>query len=192
MATSSLIVLAWIPFRLAVGFAMGLACDAILVASWLLIHIRSDATFGVQFTWQLAPMYCLIGYLIYRLSCMALGSHAVNFVALGTAYRNIPWLVFLRVCVLAPLHEEITWRLVAQYFLTDLVGPLIGLVATAILFTAWHRSVWNSPLQALELFLFSVVLGASMAFTSDLLLPICLHAVRNVFVLTRYHLNALA
>jgi membrane protease YdiL (CAAX protease family) len=192
MFLTSLVIFAWIPFRLASGFASGLACDAILVTSWFLLHIRDKAAFGVQFHWQIAPIYGICGYMLYRASCIVLHSPSCSLNTLRAACRNISPFLTLRVCVLAPIQEEITWRLVAQAFLASLFGPVVAVMAVAILFTAWHRTVLCNASQTIELFLFSAILGASMAITSDPLLPISLHAVRNLFVLTGYHANVVA
>ena len=192
MDISSLIVIAWITYRLAASFYSGVACDVLLIASWFNIHYTDNVDFGYQFNWSFVPMYCLTGYLYYRLSCMAMHSQTVKLKEISKICRHIRLFDILRFSVLAPVHEEITWRLVLQDYITKILGPLVALALVALLFTAWHRSGLTAAPQVIELLFFSAILGASILITSDPLLPICLHAVRNFFVLTRYQSDAIA
>jgi membrane protease YdiL (CAAX protease family) len=192
MTYFTFIVLAWIPLRLVTGFIPGLVCDAILVASWLNLHVGDNDAFGIHINWKFLPAYCACGYILYRMSSLALRSTVVRLSDLRTACKNNPALTNLRLCVLAPLHEEITWRVSAQALLGSVLGPLVALITLSIIFSIWHRTVLHSPLQAIELFCFAAILGGGMVITSDPLLPICLHVVRNLFVLTGYNNNAAA
>jgi membrane protease YdiL (CAAX protease family) len=188
----ALIVIAWIPLRLVAGFIPGLVCDAILVASWLNLHVGDNDAFDTHINWKFLPVYCACGYILYRLSSLALRSTVVRLSDLRTACKINSPLTTLRFCVITPLHEEITWRVAAQALLGSVLGPLVALIILSIIFSIWHRTVLYSPLQAIELFCFAAILGGGIVITSDPLLPICLHAVRNLFVLTGYNNNAAA
>ena len=144
-----------------------------------------------QFTyWKLLPLYLIAGVALYGLSCLITG---VPIALLQTVSRRptIDSFWWWRVVLITPLHEELIWRLAAQSLLVLFMAHLgdigigLALILISISFTALHQSVWKRTRHALELMLFAFVLSVSIYFCNDLLLPLCLHAVRNFLIIQR-------
>lgn len=88
---------------------------------------------------------------------------------------------FARVALLAPVYEEVVWRMGWQSLLTLTMGAGMAVVLAGAGFAAWHRRAFTNGRLALEFLAFSWVLGACYAVYHDLVVVILIHALRNVF-----------
>lgn len=192
MSLLCLIVLLWVPLRLLSGFKLGLLCDLPLVCAWFYWY-ATDSTAPVMYAnWLLVPVYGVGGFAAYRLACLGLRTPPHETTSVGkTRAASMTRTTQLRLCLLAPIHEEFVWRVAVQSLLAAMMEPWLACSATAVLFTVWHRTVWRSLALTTELFLFAMLLGVGFAVTADPLLPIGLHVTRNVLVLQQPHTHVL-
>lgn len=84
-------------------------------------------------------------------------------------------LLFLVVVVGAPIIEEIVYRSSLQHGLVRTLGTRVGIVVTAVIFTAIHLV----PAEYPGLLVFAFVLGIARHRTGTLGLPIITHAAFN-------------
>lgn len=178
-----LIARPWLPRKI------GLVAEAILVFEWIWAW-QQNLVPSLNFYWSYLPLYLMAGVGLYCISCLITG---VPIELCESSYRrpalhNSWW---WRIVLISPIHEEIIWRLMAQSLLAIglfqlwNIGSIVVLIVISSCFTLWHRIVWKSPRNAFELMVFSLVLSASITCIGDLLLPVCLHVMRNFLILQR-------
>lgn len=182
-------MLVWLFTRPWLSRKLGLMAESVLLFGW--IWAWWNGILPPQFFyWKNLPLYLSAGVVLYFVSCFITG---VPIAFLQSLYRrpalnNFWW---WRIVLISPLHEEIIWRLAAQSLLVISlaqlgdIGRILALIFISVSFTFWHRVVWKQPRNAFELMLFSLILGASIAWQGDLLLSLCLHMVRNFLILQR-------
>lgn len=180
----------WLPRKL------GLMAEGALLLGWIWAW-RNGIVSPQIFYWGNLPLYLLAGVALYSASCLITGVPVTLFESLcrRPAIHDFQW---WRIVLIAPLYEEVIWRLAAQSLLTISlvqlgdIGLILALILISVCFTSWHRVVWKRPRHALELMFFSLVLGAAIAWLSDLLLSVCLHVVRNFLILQRHVKNEIS
>lgn len=100
-----------------------------------------------------------------------LGSLINNKLSLQTS------LFLLTQMILGPIYEEILFRRFIQRSFSNILGNTIAIICTSLIFALLH-----SPKQFLAVFITSIVLGFIYAKTRNILYPILLHSICNLFI----------
>lgn len=78
--------------------------------------------------------------------------------------------------------EEAVYRCGIQYMLSE-INVFIAIIVTSVAFAAAHRNRKRALVQLIDLFVFSVIVGACLYFTRSFLFAAIIHITRNVFVI---------
>lgn len=108
--------------------------------------------------------------------------HPLLIMVMQTFDWQIIALVTISVVVMAPLFEELIFRVLLQGFLQDRMNPAIAIVITSLAFGFIHG--WPNMIP---IFTFSLVLGYFFYRTNSYITVVVLHALFNLYNL----LNAL-
>lgn len=140
----------------------------------------TDGALG--FLASLLPVYSIqvLMFLVNRLlpfRSEELQHSFLQFLSSNTDTTTIAW-VALAAVVLAPLAEELMFRVIIQGWLQSRVQPALAIAASAVLFSAIH----GFP-DAIGLFPLAVILGYVYYRTRSYLAVIVLHAMFNAFSL---------
>lgn len=185
--TLALLFLFWVLARPWVGLLLGITTDALVGGAALLQWLSDSNAFALHADWLNIPTYMLCGVLLFLCSVYVTCESRLLYLFCPIVFfpRRQGW-GFVRVVALAPIHEELLWRVAAQSLLNPILGTFPSVILVAFNFTWWHRSRTgaNWRLQA-EFLVFALILGASFALSGDPLLVISLHAVRNFFIFTK-------
>jgi len=95
-------------------------------------------------------------------------------------FRGVSWWDMAIIALLAGVGEEIFFRGLLQTGLAGWAGLWPALLLTSILFGALH---WVTPIYALLAGLIGLYLGAFMAVSGNLIVPILVHVLYDFFAL---------
>ena len=138
-------------------------------------------------SWTAWPAALVAGAALFALSVALTADRKLAYFRRPVNLRSHRTSTLIRVAALTPLYEEAVWRIGLQGLLCEALGPGLAIPATAVSFSAWHRSsLMGSRWLAAEFLLFSLALGAIVWVTRDPLAPVALHAVRNLLVMGAY------
>ncbi len=113
--------------------------------------------------------YLLAGLLMFLSIPVLVGNYGLQpSLALLFAVTSIP----------VAIKEEFLFRGIVQNLLEKKWGAMYSILATSVIFTAWHIGTWELGLWTFaQIFFASIILGLVYARTGSIILVIVLHAV---------------
>ena len=108
------------------------------------------------------------------LLCRAFGYDKLKTDEVELLMQGFSVLDLVPIFAAAGFAEEFLFRVVC--------ADVLGLLASAALFTAVHLAYWKKPLLLLDVFVLALVLGAFYLFTKSLLLCAIAHGAYNLLV----------
>ena len=123
----------------------------------------------------LEAVYALILFVMNGLKLPLTKSPIVEW--LQTSSYGVVVLIIFAAVVLAPVFEELMFRLVLYRTFVTFFDPKIATVLTSLLFATFHLI----PEQVIPLFILALVLQRSLNQTENLWIPILIHSLFNSF-----------
>ncbi len=162
------------------GFAVDAAIVAVAVAAW-----HDGAGPLLQPRAANVPLYVLAAIVIFTVSAVLTTTSRKHYFSRRVRLHAMPWRQLAGPVLLAPLHEELIWRVLLQSLIAASLGAAAALAVVAAGFTAWHRErLAGDARQLAEFGLFSLTLGAVFAISRDPLAVLTIHVVRNLLILS--------
>jgi membrane protease YdiL (CAAX protease family) len=171
-------------------------CSGILSLSVLLIFmlymIKRDIIDAKQFRFDDVKVSVAVAGILGGLSISLLpiiprlsylDDTQIDNIAIDAVYNKVDLWYFFYMCLIAPVFEEILFRVLILGNLLRLFSPLIAIVVSSILFSLLHLSI-------LETFLFACFIGWIYYYTQNIIYPIIIHGFSNLLAFaTRYLLS---
>lgn len=172
-----------------VGYVFLKRYDVGLDAIDFTLDVRDNIMFAVIITVLMILFAVIISYISLQLGIEAAENQVLEFFQQGDIY--VFAFVLLTVFIVAPA-EEFLFRGVVQYRFNNVVGPIVSIVLTSILFSLFHipamieSSSVEIAVYLVSLFVGSLLLGYAYERTNNLFVPIISHAFYNSVIALQF------
>ena len=137
--------------------------------------------------WYLFPIWILLSHILcglsYSITGISLKRGIIFFINSLTVYGKNSSFIHFRIAFLTSLFEEIIFRYFLLFYIKDLLqSPLLAILFTSVIFTAYHFHLgWKvkSVLKYLDLFIFSSIISAINLITNSFYPAFIFHGLRN-------------